>query len=79
MTALTRDDVVSIVGPVDDELVAAIVATQATAEQLAQAVAWANNDEALINNGQPLPSGLVAELVDLLSPEDEEEPGQPPG
>ncbi|ARQ00566.1 hypothetical protein [Pseudorhodoplanes sinuspersici] len=74
MAALTRDEIISILGPVDDELVTAVVATQATAEQLVQAMAWVNNDEALINDGQPLPSGQVAELVELLSPEVDEEP-----
>jgi hypothetical protein len=32
-----------------------------------------NNDEALINEGRPLPCGRTAELVELLTPQDDEE------
>ena len=71
--ALTRDDVLSVIGPADEILVTAIIATEATIEELAQAWAWINNDEALINEGRPLPSGRIAELVELLTPPDDEE------
>jgi hypothetical protein len=70
---LTRDDVLSVIGPADEILVTEIIATEATTEELAQAWAWVNNDEALINEGRPLPSGRIAELVELLTPQDEEE------
>jgi hypothetical protein len=70
---LTRDDVLSVIGPADEILVTDIIATEATTEELAQAWAWVNNDEALINEGRPLPSGRIAELVELLTPQDEEE------
>jgi hypothetical protein len=71
---LTRDDVLSVIGPTDEILVTEIIATEATIEKLAQAWAWVNNDEALINNeGRPLPSGRTAELVELLAPQDDEE------
>lgn len=73
MTSLTRDDVLSVIGPADDVLVTEIIATQATLEELTRAWAWVNNDEALINAGQPLPGGRTAELVELLTAEDEEE------
>jgi hypothetical protein len=55
--ALTRDDVLSVIGPADETLVTEIIATKATTEELTHAWAWANNDEALINEGRPLPSG----------------------
>jgi hypothetical protein len=71
--ALTRDDVLSVIGPADEILVTAIIATEATTEELAQAWAWINNDEVLINEGRPLPSGRTAELVELLTPQDDEE------
>jgi hypothetical protein len=71
--ALTRDDVLSVIGPADEILVTEIIATEATIEELAQAWAWVNNDEALINEGRPLPSGRTAELVELLAPQDDEE------
>lgn len=71
--ALTRDDVLSVIGPTDEILVTEIIATEATIEELAQAWAWMNNDEALINEGRALPSGRTAELVELLTPQDDEE------
>jgi hypothetical protein len=71
--ALLREDVISVLGPVDETIVAEIVATGATPEELAQAWAWVNSDDALIDEGRPLPSGRVQELVDILAPEPEDE------
>lgn len=70
---MTPDDVTAILGPVDETLVAEVIATGATQVELAEAFAWANNDEALMGEGRRLPSGRVATLVDLLV-SDEEEP-----
>lgn len=69
---MTSDDVIAILGPVDETLVAEVVATGATQAELAEAFAWANNDEALISEGRPLPAGRTAALIDLLVAEDEE-------
>lgn len=71
--ALTHDDVLSVIGPTDEILVTEIIATEVTIEELAQAWAWMNNDEALINEGRALPSGRTAEQVELLTPQDDEE------
>lgn len=60
------DDIISVLGPVDEALAAQINRTGATPEELAQAWAWFNADEALVNEGHPLPSGRVAELVAVL-------------
>ena len=73
MGSLTREDVRSVVGPVDEVMIADIIATQATLEELSEAWAWVNSDEALINQGRPLPSGRTAVLVDLLASQDEGE------
>jgi hypothetical protein len=70
---LTRDDVVSVLGPVDEIMIANIVATGASREELAQAWAWVNSDEALIGEGRPLPGGRVAALIDLLMPDEDDE------
>jgi hypothetical protein len=61
-----------VLGPIDETLIAEIIATGATAEELAQAWAWINSDEALIGELRRLPSGKVAELIDLLSPSEGE-------
>lgn len=57
---MTSDDVITILGPVDETLVADVIATGATQAELSEAFAWVNNDEALIGEGRPLPSGRVA-------------------
>jgi len=69
---LAHDDVVSVLGPVDETVVADIVATGVTPEELAEAWAWVNADEAMIGEGRPLPCGRVAELVELLQPDQDE-------
>lgn len=71
--SLTRDEVASVLGPIDEGTIAEIVATGASLTELAEAWAWINSEEALINAGYPLPSGRVAALVDLLEPDDDEE------
>ena len=70
---MTSDDVIAILGPVDNTLVADVIATGATQAELAEAFAWANNDEALMGEGRRLASGRVAALIELLT-SDEEEP-----
>lgn len=74
MANLTRAEVISILGPVDEVMITEVIGTQATLEELAQAWAWVNNDEALINDGQPLPSGRVAVLAEVLEPDPDDEP-----
>ena len=69
--ALLHEDVVAILGPIDETVVADIVATGATLDELAQAWAWLNSDDALMDEGRRLPNARVRELVDLLTPEDE--------
>lgn len=64
---LTSHDVTAVLGPVDEALLAEIVATGATPTELSEAWAWVNSDEALIGEGRHLPAGTVAALVDLLS------------
>lgn len=71
---MTRKDVVSVLGPVDDAAIAEIISTGATVDELREAWAWAFGDEALINQGRPLPGTRVAALIDLIEPEEE-----PPG
>jgi hypothetical protein len=63
---LTRDNIRKALGNVDDVIVTQVLATGATAQELAQAQAWVANDEALINAGAPLPAGRLARLVEIL-------------
>jgi hypothetical protein len=73
MTSLTRKDVVAMLGEIDDALVTRIIASGATAEELAEARAWVANDEPLMNSGRPLAGGRVAHLVEMISALEEEE------
>ena len=73
MNTLTRKNVTAMLGEFDDEVVAEIIATGATPEELAQAHAWLANDEPLMNAGRPLPSGRVARVVDIVAAITEEE------
>jgi hypothetical protein len=75
MNAVTRSDVVAVLGPVDDLLAAEIVASGATVEELAEAKAWLANDEPLMNSGRPLAAGRVGRLVEVLRRLEDEEPG----
>ena len=79
MRRVTRDDAIKAVGPVDDAVIAEIIGTGATPDELAEALAWVANDEPLMNAGKPLPKGRVGELVDILSELEpsEDEPGPP--
>jgi hypothetical protein len=71
--ALTREDVTSVLGPVDETLAAEILATGASLAELEAAFAWLNSDEALVNDYRPLPTGRVAQLIDILSEPDDEQ------
>lgn len=73
MTTLTREDVVALLGPVDDLIAAQIIATGASAKELAEARAWIANDEPLLEEGRPRATGRVARLVDILARMQEDE------
>jgi len=45
---MTRDEIVSVLGPVDDALVAELMATDASVDELREAWGWLHADEALM-------------------------------
>lgn len=69
---LTRDRVVEIVGELEDDRILEIIGTGATEEQLTEALAWLSEDDYLGQELQHPPSGVVAQLVDILQAD---EPG----
>ncbi len=77
MSRLTREELVAALGPVDDIVVAQVVAMGATAEELAEARAWIASDEPLINSGRPLAAGRIGQLVEILATIEEEEDAEP--
>jgi hypothetical protein len=78
MTALTREDIVTILRPAEDATVVEILATGASKEEFAEAYAWMQNDEALVNAGRTLPSGRVGEIIAILQAVEEMAPGIAP-
>ena len=73
MVSLTRDEVVDVLGRVDDFTVAEIIATGANREELAEACAWLANDEPLMKTGRPRASGRMGQLVNILASRQEDE------
>lgn len=71
---LTRDEVRALIGRSDDRVVTEILAMGASRAELAEALAWLENDEAMLNAGRPVPSGRVARLVEMLQADDEDLP-----
>jgi hypothetical protein len=67
MQRVTRDDITRAVGQADDMVIAEIIGTGATVEELAEAQAWIANDEPLLNAGRRLATGRVRQLVDILA------------
>ena len=78
MPHITRDDVIRVIGSVDDMLIAQIVGLGATPDELMEAYAWLSNDEAMMNSGRPLASSRVGQLIAILERFDEEAPIDPP-
>ena len=68
---LTREEVATALGSVDDDLIAEILATGASSEEFAEARAWLANDEALMNAGAPLAKGRVSQLIEMLEAADD--------
>lgn len=71
--SLTREQITSVLGPIDDMLAAEVLATGASLEELEAAFAWINADEALVNDLRPMPTGKVAQLIEILSAPDDEQ------
>jgi hypothetical protein len=70
---MTREEVTSVLGPMDEATIAEIISTGASLEELREAWAWAFGDEALMSEGRPLPGTRVGELIELLEPEPTED------
>jgi len=66
MSELSRDDVVSVVGPVSDPMIAEIIATGISKDQLVAAHARASRDHKAHNPGGPLTPGPFAQVVEIL-------------
>jgi hypothetical protein len=70
---LTREETRALIGPADDAALAEILQMGADRAELTEALAWIENDEAMLNEGRPVPQGRVARLVEILKTRDEED------
>lgn len=66
MSALTRESVVRVLGPVDDQLVAELLSTHADEQELRAARHWLMNDEAALNEAGSFPRARVGKLIEIL-------------
>jgi hypothetical protein len=73
MMPITRQEIVSVLGPADETLIAEIMAMGASLQELREAWGWLYGDEALMNEGRPLPGTRVTELIELIEPEASED------
>ena len=74
---LDRDLIKKALGDVDDVVIAKVLGTGASCEELAEAKAWVDNDEPLLNRGKPLPGGRVSQLIAILEKVQEEAHAEP--
>ena len=66
MSRVTRDEVVDIVGRINDFRIAEIIATGATAAEVTEAFAWLTEDEHLGGDLERPLSGVVAQVYEIL-------------
>ncbi len=69
---LTREETRALIGPADDATISEIMDLGVDRAGLIEALAWIDNDEAMLNEGRPTPTGQVARAVELLRARDEE-------
>jgi hypothetical protein len=67
---LSRREVVSVVGSLDDARIAAIIGTGATLDELVEAFTWTNEETDALAEARKQLAGRVAEVYDILT-EDE--------
>jgi hypothetical protein len=68
------DELKAIVGDIDDAKIVDILALHPSVSELEQAATWiAGSGDVLAREGRPL-SGTVADIVEILTPEEEEPP-----
>lgn len=73
-TVVSKDELQAIVGSLDSEKVVDILNLQPTSAELEQAVLWASGDgDLLAKGGHPI-TAKVAEIVEILTADEDEPP-----
>jgi hypothetical protein len=75
---LTAEDIRRIVGRISEDRIAAILATGATPAEVVEAFTWLSSDEYLGGGLERSLSGAVAQVYEILKPEELEEEDRPP-
>ena len=70
---VTREDLHKILGDMDDATAVAILDMHPTISQVEQAYFWANGQVDMIAPEQRVPEGVVAQIFDILTADDEDE------
>jgi hypothetical protein len=70
---LTAEEIRGIVGRLSDDRISAIVATGATAAEVVEAFTWLSSDEYLAGGLERPLSGVVAEVYEILKPDEPDE------
>ena len=72
--AARRDDLLRLLGDIDERKVLEILALRPTIAEVEQAGIWVSGDgDVLAKAGHPL-TGITAQIVEVLSSDEEEEP-----
>ncbi|MCB5175902.1 MULTISPECIES: hypothetical protein [Microvirga] len=74
---LTRREVEALIGATEDGTVAEILRLDPSPAEIAEAQAWVENEEAMLNEGRSIPSGRVGRLIEILNLREEELPAVP--
>ena len=72
MAVVTHDQVLEIVGRINDPRIAEIIATGATPAQVTEAFAWLSEDEYLGGELEKPLSGVVQQVYDILRADEPE-------
>jgi hypothetical protein len=74
--AATAEEIVKIVGPLDDAVLMRIIETGATAAEVLEAFTWTTADDQIGTELERGPRGVVAQVYEILKLE-EPEPDEP--
>jgi hypothetical protein len=66
---VSRREIAQIAGEISDVTAAAIVALGATQAELEEAAAWVSGDDDGLNRLRHQPTGIIAEICEILSAE----------
>lgn len=70
MATATREQIIEIVGHIDDDRIAEIIATGASPAEVTEAFAWLSEDEYLGGELEKPLSGIVEQVYEILSAEE---------